>query len=93
MHHIGTDAAYLPGQCSGPQHLHTMHRRGDVQRRRALQFLREPSEIPQAKHVALKALAIAPQHYVGQDTLHPAVVQILNDMQHSEAMRHQRPPK
>src|SRR5688500_18762336 len=58
-----------------------------MERSNACEALGETPEILERQHVRVETLGIRPVRQLGDEALHPAVIQVLNDVEHARTHR------
>src|SRR5438094_8065372 len=81
------DAGDLARKRAWPKHGPARHRLGKMKLSYVSQPLGNAPEVLEREHVAVEPTAVEATHDVGKETLHAAVVQILNDVEDSGAAR------
>jgi hypothetical protein len=79
------DARNLTGESTWPKHGPASHRRGEMELSYLSQPLGEAPQILECEDMAIESRAIEAAHDIGEETFHPAIVQILNDMKDASA--------
>src|SRR6185312_15662337 len=91
MRNIRRDHLELAREPAGVQHRPAWHGVGDVKRRQAFEPFAEVTHVSQREHVQLEAGRIGALHHLGDEALHTAVVEIVDDVYDADlAFRHQR---
>src|SRR6185437_6537771 len=91
MRDIRTDPLELVGETARIQHRPAWHRVGDVKCRQAFEPFAEVTHVSKREHVQLESGWIGALHHLGDEALHAAVVEIVDDVYDTDlAFWHQR---